>query len=165
MCGIASSTWLLAQPGRYRGIVVDMHRGDDHVVGTRGMRLVEAGEVLRGLDLQCGKEHHRSAARRHDLHLRHAGALQHRMRQQEIGHFGAFVQREHRDHRPARATRLQGLDERLLLAFAHDRRILLRGRQRRADTVARQPQGCNTCSRQRPSPPHCRSSMTVMHRA
>jgi hypothetical protein len=77
------------------------------------------------------------------------------MRQQQVGHLGAFVQREHGNHGPAGTAGLQGLDEGLLLALAAGR-IGMCGRQRcRAPAAACQRKGCNTCSDQRPNPsPH-----------
>jgi hypothetical protein len=51
------------------------------------------------------------------LHVGNAGTLQHCMRQQEVGHLGAFIQGDDCDHGLASATRFQGLDEGLRLAF------------------------------------------------
>ena len=46
------------------------------------------------------------------------------MRQQEVGHFRAFVERHDCDDRLAGAVRFQSVDERLRLAFG-ERRIAL----------------------------------------
>jgi len=70
------------------------------------------------------------------------------MRQQQIGGFRAFVQRKHRDHGPARAPRLHGLDEGVLLALAQARIGGRRG-QRNLGAAARKTHHCNTDPDQR----------------
>ena len=114
-----ASIGLLLQPGCDRRVVVVAHRRNDHVVGARGISPVEAGEILRHLDLQRRIQQDTAATRRHRLHVGNAGTLQHRMRQQEVGHLGAFVQRDDCDHRLAGAARFQSLDEGLRLALGH----------------------------------------------
>jgi len=128
------------QPGGDLGRIVLHHRGDDHVVGTGGMRAVEAGEVLRAVHLQRGKQVDAAGARRHDAHVGDVGAPEHRVRQEQIGHFGAVVGREHGDHRPAaaRAARLHRINEGLLVALERGRIVARRWRQRRARGAARQ---------------------------
>ncbi len=113
-----ASIGLLLQPGCDRRVVIVAHRRDDHVVRARGISPVEAGEILRHLDLQRGIQEDAAATRRHHLHVDNAGTLQDRMRQQEVGCLGAFIQGEDCDHRLARATRLQSLYEGLRLASA-----------------------------------------------
>ena len=46
-----ASIGLLLQPGCDRRVVVVAHRRDDHVVRARGISPVEAGKILRHLDL------------------------------------------------------------------------------------------------------------------
>jgi len=60
------------------------------------------------------------------------------MRQLEVGGLGALVPREHRDHRPACAAWLEGLDEDPLLALGRGR-IGARWRQWLAAAAALEP--------------------------
>jgi hypothetical protein len=69
------------------------------------------------------------------LHVGNAGTLQHRMRQQEVGHLGAFIEGHDCDDRPLGAARFQSLDESLRLAFG-DRRIGLCRRPRNTRPAA-----------------------------
>ena len=131
------------------GIVVGLHRRHDDVVGAGRMGAVEAGEVLRDLDLERRIQRDRAALRRDRLHVGDTGALQHRMRQQEVGGFGAIVQRDDGDDRLAGAARLQRVDELLRLALAQ-RRVGRRGRQRQTLAAAGDGQHRDTRTDQRP---------------
>ena len=115
-------------------IVIGLHRRHDHDVGPLRVAAREGVEVERPVDLQGGKERHRAGARRHDLHLGHVGTLEHRMGQQQVGHLGALVQGQHRDHRPAARLGPQRLDE---------CRWRLRGRRCGVRGARQHGEGCN----------------------
>jgi hypothetical protein len=71
-----------------------------------------AGPKLRTGDFSKFPNHWVETSPKNELgQIDNAGTLQDRMRQQEVGCFGAFIQREDCDQRLARATRFQSLSK------------------------------------------------------